>query len=559
MEQPKKINYFLPLLFALTLIVGIQLGFKLRESTWNKKNITANNAFTKLDEIMNLVNVKYIDTVDSRQIFEKALDKFLVDLDPHSFYIPQSDLKDIKSSLEGNFEGIGIEFFLVKDTIVVVTPISGGPSERAGILSGDKIVLINDSIVAGKDITNNDVIRLLRGEKGTKVTLGILRNKSASVLDFTIVRDKIPLNSVDVGYMIDEETGYIKINRFAENTYKEFRTQLTKLKSQNLQKLIIDLRQNPGGYLNAATLIADELIDDEKLLVYTEGKAYKKNEYRAKNFGQFETGNLVIIIDEGSASASEILAGAVQDWDRGLIVGRRSFGKGLVQEQYELSDGSALRLTVARYFTPSGRSIQKPYNHGIEEYDAEIETRFNDGELLDNKFLEKSDTTHKYYTAGNRLVYGGGGIGPDLFIPIDTSFNVRYFLLLRSFVPEFIYNYYANNQELFISFKESAYFKQNFEVSEMLYQKFLDFAYSQNLPKNETESKLLAPRMKVILKAYLAKQIWKDDGFYPVINTIDNTFLKAYEVVQDVAQYMPIQKKKESEEQTIQTQSDSAL
>lgn len=539
MESPKKINYFTPLLFALVLIIGMQLGFKLRESTWDKKNITPNNTFSKLDEILNLVNVKYVDTVDSRQILEQALDKFLVDLDPHSFYIPQTDLKEVNSALEGNFEGVGIEFFLIKDTIVVVSPISSGPSEIMGILSGDKIVQIDDSTLAGKDITNNDVIRMLRGKKGTKVKLGIIRNRQEGIIDFTITRDKIPLYSVDVGYMIDHETGYIKITRFAENTYKEFVQQLNKLKSQNLQKLIIDLRQNPGGYLKAATLIADELIADDKLLVYTEGKAYKRNDYNAKNFGQFETGNLVILIDEGSASASEILAGAVQDWDRGLIVGRRSFGKGLVQEQYELSDGSALRLTVARYFTPSGRSIQKPYNKGIEAYNQEIETRFDAGELLDDKYLEKSDTTHKYFTAAKRIVFGGGGIGPDIFVPIDTSFNVRYFFILRSYVPEFIYNYFSDNQDLFVSYKESEYFKQKFEVSEMLYQKFLNFTQAEKFPQNENENRLLAPKMKVVLKAYLAKQMWKNEGFYPVINTLDETFLKAYEVVQETEKYLP--------------------
>lgn len=539
MESPKKINYFTPLLFALVLIIGMQLGFKLRESTWDKKNITPNNTFSKLDEILNLVNVKYVDTVDSRQILEQALDKFLVDLDPHSFYIPQTDLKEVNSALEGNFEGVGIEFFLIKDTIVVVSPISSGPSEIMGILSGDKIVQIDDSTLAGKDITNNDVIRMLRGKKGTKVKLGIVRNRQEGIIDFTITRDKIPLYSVDVGYMIDHETGYIKITRFAENTYKEFVQQLNKLKSQNLQKLIIDLRQNPGGYLKAATLIADELIADDKLLVYTEGKAYKRNDYNAKNFGQFETGNLVILIDEGSASASEILAGAVQDWDRGLIVGRRSFGKGLVQEQYELSDGSALRLTVARYFTPSGRSIQKPYNKGIEAYNQEIETRFDAGELLDDKYLEKSDTTHKYFTAAKRIVFGGGGIGPDIFVPIDTSFNVRYFFILRSYVPEFIYNYFSDNQDLFVSYKESEYFKQKFEVSEMLYQKFLNFTQAEKFPQNENENRLLAPKMKVVLKAYLAKQMWKNEGFYPVINTLDETFLKAYEVVQETEKYLP--------------------
>jgi carboxyl-terminal processing protease len=435
--------------------------------------------------------------------------------------------------LEGKFEGIGIEFYIVKDTVVVVTPISGGPSEALGILSGDKIISIDDTIVAGKGITNNDVVTRLRGEKGTKVKVGIYRKGNNELIDFVITRDKIPLFSVDVGYMVDSITGYIKINRFAENTYDEFRTKLSALKSEGMKNLIVDVRQNPGGYLNAATLIADEFIDDEKLLVYTEGKAYKRNEYKAKNPGQFEEGNLVIMIDEGSASASEILAGAIQDWDRGVVVGRRSFGKGLVQEQYELNDGSALRLTVARYYTPSGRSIQKPYDNGNEAYNNEIYERYENNELTVDKQLEKSDTLKKYYTSENRVVYGGGGIGPDVFVPIDTSFSFSYFYLVRSFIPEFIYNYYSDNQELFMQYKESEYFRNNFQVSNLLYKKFIDYAYKEGLRKDEAVLAKIADKIKTVMKAYLAKQMWKDDGFYPVMNTIDETFLKAYEVVQN--------------------------
>jgi carboxyl-terminal processing protease len=381
-------------------------------------------------------------------------------------------------------------------------------------------------------------VRKLRGDKGTKVKVGILRNGSKDLVKYSVTRDKIPLFSVDVGYMVDSITGYIKINRFAENTYDEFRTKLNVLKDEGMKKLIIDVRQNPGGYLNAATLIADEFIGEEKLLVYTEGKAYKRNEYKAKNAGQFEEGDVVIMIDEGSASASEILAGALQDWDRGVVVGRRSFGKGLVQEQYELNDGSALRLTVARYYTPSGRSIQKPYGEGSDAYNNEIYDRFDNGELTVDKQLEKADTLNKYYTDGNRVVYGGGGIGPDVFVSIDTSFSLSYFFLVRSYIPEFIYNYYAENQGLFLQYKESQYFRNNFQISDALFNKFLEYSYKEGLIKDEKELEKISLRTRTVLKAYLAKQMWKDEGFYPVMNTIDEVFLKAHEVVQNTDQYL---------------------
>lgn len=513
---------------ALILVIGMQLGFKLRETTWNKSKIGQETTLNKLDEILNLINVKYVDSIDAKQVLNNALDKFLIDLDPHSFYIPKTELKTVNESLEGRFEGVGIEFYIVNDTIVVVTPISGGPSEALGIISGDKIISINDTSVASKNITNNEVIKKLRGNKGSKVKVGILRKSSSKPIYYSITRDKIPLYSVDAGYMIDSITGYIKINRFAENTYEEFKVKLNMLNDAGLKQLIIDLRQNPGGYLTAATMIADELIDDEKLLVYTEGKSYKRNDYKAKNPGGFEKGNLVILIDEGSASASEILAGAVQDWDRGVIMGRRSFGKGLVQEQYQLNDGSALRLTVARYFTPSGRSIQKPYEKGNEDYNNEMYERYSNGELTSDKKNLKVDTLHKYYTNAKRLVYGGGGILPDVFIPIDTTYDLQYFYALRSFVPEFMYKYYGDNQGLLTSFKESEYFKDNFTITDALYNKLLESAYKQGLPKNEKELAKISIKIKTIMKAYLAKQMWKDNGFYPVINLSDEVFINAY-------------------------------
>ncbi len=539
MESPeKKYNFLQPILFALILAIGMQLGFKLRETTWNKRPIASDKTFSKLDEILNLVHVKYVDSVDAKQVLEQALDRFLIDLDPHSFYISNTDLKSVKESLEGKFEGIGIEFYIVKDTIVVVTPISGGPSEALGILSGDKIIMIDDTVVAGTGITNNDVMKKLKGDKGSKVKVSIQRNGQKDLVDFAIVRDKIPLYSVDVGYMVDSITGYIKISRFAESTHEEFRVQLNKLLDMKMKSLIIDLRQNPGGYLSAATSIADELLGEDKLIVYTEGKAYKRNEYKAKHPGKFEKGNLVLLIDEGSASASEILAGAIQDWDRGVVVGRRSFGKGLVQEQYELKDGSALRLTVARYFTPSGRSIQKPYDTGSSAYYSEAFSRFDEDESPEEHSFSKVDTLNKFFTAAKRPVFGGGGIIPDVFVTVDTSLDIRYYFMVRSLIPEFSYRFYSDNQGLLLNYKESEYFRQNFVVSDQIYNRFLEYAFAEGLKNNEAELAKIKDKIKIVIKAYLARQMWKADGFYPVINSIDEGFLQAHEIVQNPALYI---------------------
>lgn len=536
----KRYNYLMPLVLSMILIAGMYLGFRLRETSWNKPPIQSENAVGKLDEILNLIQVKYVDSVDAKSILNKALDQFLTDLDPHSFYIPQSELKWVKESLEGKFEGIGIEFYIVKDTIVVVTPISGGPSEALGIISGDKIIRINDTLVAGVGITNNEVVRKLRGSKGTQVKVSIQRNHQPELLEFLIVRDQIPLYSVDVGYMMDSITGYIRISRFSENTYEEFRVHLNKLLSNNMKNLILDLRQNPGGYLTAATLIADEFIEDDRLLVYTEGRAYKRQEYTARRAGRFEKGNLVVLIDEGSASASEILAGALQDWDRAVIVGRRSFGKGLVQEQYELSDGSALRLTVARYYTPSGRCIQKPYKNTNYTQEGGISEFFNETHSLDDArhMHTTPDTSIKYYTAQKRIVYGGGGIIPDVIVLPDTSYDHIYLYNVRSYVPGFIYHYYADNQLLFTQYKESEYFRKNFTVSEQLYQRFLDYAEKEGLRKDPEKLSKISQLIKTLMKAYLARQMWKDEGYYPVVNTIDPVVAKGYEIVQNPMAYI---------------------
>lgn len=528
----KKLNFLLPVLVAVLLAAGMALGFKLRESTWSKRPVISGKDYSRLDEILSLVEAKYVDTVNAEKTIDKVIEDLLNQLDPHSFYISAAELNEVNEGLEGNFEGVGIEFYILRDTIIVVSPISGGPSEALGILSGDRIIMINDTLVAGKEITNSDVVKKLRGKKGTTVKVGIARRNEKDLIDFEITRDKIPIFSVDAGYMIDKETGYIKINRFSANTYEEFMTELKELRNEGMQSLIIDLRQNPGGYLNAATMIADELIDDEKLLVYTQGKSVKRKDYLAQMDGLFERGNLAIMIDEGSASASEILAGAVQDWDRGVVTGRRSFGKGLVQEQYSLGDGSALRLTVARYYTPSGRSIQKPYGEGNEVYEHDLQERYQHGEFSSKDSIPLLDTT-KYYTSKGKVVYGGGGIMPDVFIPVDSLSNLQNLARVRGYIPEFIYDHFSENADKYKQYTSLSQFISGYTVPDALYQRFISLPKLKETELKPDEIAALQSDIKTMLKAYIARQLWKNDGFYAVINTMDKTYRRTLEIVKN--------------------------
>jgi carboxyl-terminal processing protease len=431
--------------------------------------------------------------------------------------------------LDGEFDGIGIEFYIVKDTLIVVSAISGGPSEKQGVQGGDKIVTIDDSLVAGVNITNEQVVKFLRGPKGTEVTIGVQRSGVKELLTFTITRDKIPLKSVDVGYMIDDSVGYIKINRFSAHTYEEFMAQLTKLKELGMKRLLMDLRQNPGGILTQSTMIADEFIAGRNMLVYTMGKAYGTVDYQAKIDGDFEKGYVAVLIDQGSASASEILAGAIQDYDRGLIIGRRSFGKGLVQEQYDMSDGSAIRLTVARYYTPSGRCIQKPYDD-LDAYNGDLDHRLETGEFFSMDSVQFPDSL-KYYTMGKRVVYGGGGIVPDLFVPIDTTLDVQYLSTLQGFVPQFVYKFYSNNPQGFKQYTSSKYFKENFQVTNQWFSEFLAYAEGEGAKIDMVRLAPLEGRLRTLIKAHFARQLWNEEGFYPIYNSTDSTYLKGYEAL----------------------------
>lgn len=526
-KQPRS-NPYLPFLYALVLAGGVVLGYVINSITVGKQPLL-NNRYDKIEDVLNYIQYKYVDTINRSQLVDKTIDKMLSSLDPHTVYIPAKEVDEVNEPLEGNFEGVGIEFFIVQDTITVVTAISGGPAENVGIKAGDRIIKINDSIVAGIKIKEGEVKQKLRGPKGTTVKVAIMRAGVKNLLPFEITRGKIPLYSIDAAYMATPDIGYIRISTFSANTHQEFVEKLAALQARGMKKLIIDLRGNPGGYLQAATSIADELISGNKLLVYTKGKAYERQDYLASKAGMFETGPLCVLIDQGSASASEILSGAIQDWDRGTIIGRTSFGKGLVQEQYELKDGSALRLTVARYYTPSGRCIQRPYNKGTDEYYNEVYERYMKGEFLHEDTIN-GDTT-VYHTASGRRVYGGGGIRPDIFVPIDTSAENEYFYTIRSFVPEFVYKYSSEHPDLLEKFKSVEDFKKNFTLSNEVMNDFYKYAENAGLKRSAVRQGEADERLRLSLEAFLAKQRWRMDGYYYIMNEKDNVVEKAEKVL----------------------------
>jgi carboxyl-terminal processing protease len=530
MDHPqKRYNPYLPVIFALILLAGIFIGTRLGV---REKNVADVPAGSKINQLLDYIEEQYVDTVDRKMLMEKVFNELMQNLDPHSAYIPASELKEMNESLQGNFEGIGIEFNIINDTIRVISALSGGPSEALGIQAGDKIVKIEGKNVAGVNIGNNDVIGKLRGEGGTEVNISIMRKGTSKPIGYTITRGKIPLYSIDVAYMVTPEVGYIKISRFAATTYKEFQDAFTKLKAKGLTKLILDLRGNPGGYLDAAVDIADEFLPLGKLIVYTEGKAHPRQDYYSTSRGEFEKEELVVLVDEGSASASEIVAGAVQDNDRATVIGRRSFGKGLVQEQSEFPDGSAVRLTIARYYTPTGRSIQKPYKDGLEAYYNEESERYRHGELQSADSIRFADSL-KFLTPGGKVVYGGGGIMPDIFVPLDTVGRSFYFTEVNynGLVNQFAFSYADREREKLRSYKDLDAFVRSFTVSDAVLNEFVQYAEKSGVRANNEEIKKSDKLLRVQLKALIARNIWGNEGFYPVINSADNAFQKALEVM----------------------------
>ena len=520
----------LPLLLAVALVLGIFIGQRLprydQDIVVSRSVISGTGA---IDEILRYVQSKYVDTVDMEELRTESIDHLLSKLDPHSVYITPDELKAVEDEMSGEFEGVGIEFLMVDDTMQVVTPLDGGPSEAAGILAGDKIVSINDTTIAGTKIDNGLIYKKLRGKKGSHVKLGILRGIEKEQRYFDITRDIIPVHSVDVAYMLDAKNGYIKINRFTDRTYQEFMEGLRPLaEEKGLQNLIIDLRGNPGGYLEEATEILSQIFPEGKLLVYTKGRTEKVREYKSNGRARFNIQNVALLIDEGSASASEIMAGAVQDWDRGWIVGRRSYGKGLVQEQYPLSNGGGLRLTIARYYTPSGRCIQRDYKND-DDYAHEGERRLQNGELSDPSKAMIEDST-KYYTGFGRIVYGGGGVSPDVFIPLDTTYNNEYFVKLRQQLAQFVTRWMENaDHKQFGS--DATNFVQTWTVPESLLNELVAYGEKQGIKKNAAQLFDCQQELKTLLKARIGKNLFGNEALYMVLNDDDPAVEKALDLL----------------------------
>jgi len=526
----------LPLLLSIAIAGGIFIGANMTSPIGSKNDVVS--SIFKFREILNYIDRNYVDEVETDNLVETAITSMLEKLDPHTVYLPAKDHEYSKSELEGNFDGIGIEFNIFRDTIYVVAPLSGGPSEEVGLLSGDKIVKVDGENVAGIGINTRGVFDKLRGPKGSEVNVTIKRRNISDFLDFKITRDKIPQFSLDASYMVDEEIGYIKINRFSATTYTEFKSALDTLVADGMTKLILDLTGNPGGYMDRAIKMADELLASDPMIVFTKGKELRYNqEHRASRKGIFESGGLIVLIDEGSASASEIVSGAIQDNDRGLVVGRRSFGKGLVQLPLELSDGSELRLTISRYYTPSGRSIQKSYENGQEDYyKDDFHKRYSKGEMFSADSIKLNDSL-KFQTAKGRTVYGGGGIVPDYFVPLDTAENSIYLnrLFTTGTIREYALHFNENNKEK-LETKGFDWFKKSFEVTDKMLNDMVALGEKNNLKLNQKQFDHSKELMKTYVKAQIARGIWKSNGFYPIYNETNEIFQHALKLFDEAEQ-----------------------
>jgi carboxyl-terminal processing protease len=518
-------SVYIPVIIAMALAVGVLIGNRLSRNAGG--NFTSLSKVSKFDAIVDLIQNAYVDSISTDSLVEKTIPLMLKNLDPHTSYIPAKEMVGVEEEMRGNFGGIGVQFSIQNDTVMVVDVISGGPSSKLGILPGDRIVTVNDTLLAGKGLKNEKVLAKLRGEKGTKVNVGIKRKGFKDLISFDITRGDIPIYSVDVSYMIDQTTGYIKVSRFGEKTYEEFMKGMDKLDQQGMKNVIVDLRGNPGGYLNAVIKMVNEFLDKGELIVYTEGNSQARKTYQADSRGAFRDIGIVVLVDDFSASASEIFAGAIQDNDRGWIVGRRSFGKGLVQEQIPFNDGSAVRLTVARYYTPSGRCIQKPYDKGNDEYYKDIMDRAIHGEFQQADSIHYTDTV-KYKTLSGRIVHGGGGIMPDFFVPADTSGYSPYYskITQKGFVYQFALDYADSKRNELSKLTTSAEFETYFKKTDVL-QLFVDYAEKKGVKPNQADLKTSGEILDSQIKAYIARNIIGEEGFYPIIKTIDKTLLEA--------------------------------
>lgn len=529
--QNKKSVAFLPFIFAILLVAGIFIGIRLSRNGSGDRLLVYPRA-DKINSVLDMIEDTYVDSVSRDKLEETAITSVLKQLDPHSVYIPASELGDVNEPLEGNFSGIGVQFNFRNDTIVVISTVPDGPSEKAGILPGDRIIKVNDTLVAGTKLKSETIIRRLKGNEGTNVKVSVLRYGYRDLLEFNVVRGKIPLKSVDIAYLPAPETGYIKISKFAKTTFDEFKQAIEKLNAQGMKKkLILDLRENGGGLLSSATNIADQFLAGKELIVFTQGKARQHFETFSKPSGICVDFDVVILIDEYSASASEVLAGALQDHDRATIVGRRSFGKGLVQEQVLLPDGSAIRLTIARYYTPTGRSIQKPYNKGVEKYYEELGERISHGELEQPDSIHFNDSL-RYTTPKGRVVYGGGGIMPDIFVPYDTSGFSRYYenVLSKGLIYQFAFVYSDQNRSTLKQCKNAGELKSLLKRENIL-NEFVTFSKNNGIHPKKADLNRSGILLENQIIAYIGRNFFGDEGFYPVIFEMDKSVKKAIEVL----------------------------
>jgi carboxyl-terminal processing protease len=542
---------FLPVLISLALVVGIMVGnwitgIRIRSIVTDEVNkqkfsirpgLTDGSGFTlapkgnKISSALQYIVNEYVDTVSMYSLNEAVMPALLENLDPHSVYIPASEFQRYSEPLVGNFSGIGVSFNMTDDSVAIISTIHNGPSELVGIIAGDRIIRVNDSLVAGVNMPSDDIVKMLKGPKNTMVKVTVYRRGEPAPIDFDITRDDIPIYSVDVAYMVNEETGFIKISQFAQTTYQEFMQAVEKLKAQGVKKLIIDLRRNGGGIMEAATMIADQFLEEGQLIVYTEGRSRPRENQYATSRGILKEVPLVVLIDESTASASEILAGAIQDNDRGLVIGRRSFGKGLVQEEMRFNDGSALRLTVARYYTPTGRSIQRPYNNGKEDYYHDFNERVMHGELEHLDSI-KFDDSQKFITPGGKVVYGGGGIMPDVFVPIDTLGVTDYFNRARSLGLMYRFAFYytdlkRSSLEQFTGAEEI----ERYLDGQNLLPQFITYASSKGLEPNNRDIRISREVLLKTIKAYIARNVIDNEGFYPIIADIDQTLQVAIDTI----------------------------
>jgi carboxyl-terminal processing protease len=544
----------MPLLISVVLIIGVLLGnwitgmrfkglmsdemgnqrFLIRPGNQSGLGITFTPKSNKVSSALHYILNEYVDTVSMTNLNESVMPALIENLDPHSIYIPASEFQRFSEPLMGNFSGIGVSFNMNDDTVAIISTIPNGPSEMVGIQAGDRIIMVDDSLVAGVNMPSDDIVRMLKGPKNTVVKVTIFRRGEPAYLDFEITRDDIPIYSVDVAYKVNENTGYIKISQFAQTTYHEFIQAAEELKTQGIEKLIVDLRRNGGGIMEAATMIADEFLEEGQLIVYTEGRSRPRENDYATSRGILKDAKVVVLVDETSASASEILAGAIQDNDRGLVIGRRSFGKGLVQEEMRFSDGSALRLTVARYYTPTGRSIQRPYENGKEDYYHDFTQRWERGEFEYADSI-KFDDSQKFTTPGGKIVYGGGGITPDVFVPVDTTGSSEYYNKVRSLglMYRFAFYYTDINRSSLEQFTTAQDIEGYLDDQDLLSQ-FIQYVREKGVEPDYDDIRISEMVLLKTIKAYVARNIIDNDGFYPIIADIDQTLKVAIETIAEL-------------------------